>query len=1606
MTPSDSPLDNGIFTIRVTQAGGIDALLEALNALRREASLKVLVLQGLEQASTDARLHEEIAGVPCPVIAMMPDGGGAAGFLAAALCDFMVLAEEAEYSHAGVGPADGRYFATRFGNGLASDLLHPGASFSGRALRDKGLGCPIVPRQEVEANAYALAHDLAGKSRRSLRLLKQHLARLAAPTDVKRAFLTALDTLPLAPESEATCTPGPVPLKSTVISATAHADGVIVVSMADREAKNMFSDQFIAGMAEVFDHIDAAPGYKVVVLTGYDSYFASGGTRAALLAIQEGKASFTDDRTFRIALDCKLPVIAAMQGHAIGGGLSLGLFADILVLSESSKYFSPYMAYGFTPGAGATLIVPEKMGLDLGREALLSAREYAGSELKARGLAHAMYPRKQVLPAALEIARQVGRHKRADLIQLKQQTNRSLHERLAENTRLELAMHAQTFVGQADTLQQIDKVFDPMNPDTAQSSPSLAHTIASLKTMLADELQMSEQDIDNDAQFVDLGLDSITGVTWMRKINASYGTEIAAIKVYSFPTLTQLGEHVQAVLGGATIAPPPAPAHSGIVGNLKRLLAEELHMAEHEIDEDAQFVDLGLDSITGVTWVRKINAEYGTNVAAIQVYSHPTLNQLAGFVRGEAGEAAPVVAPAPAAQRPAPKTRNKLVSWRGQKPSRQATAGAPQSIAVIGMAGQFPQARTLDQFWRNIADGRNCITEVAAARWNVDAYYQPGEPVPGKTNSCWLGALDDYDRFDPLFFNISPGEAESMDPQQRLFLEACWHGIEHAGYNPRALAGSKCGVFVGCGSGDYQLQSRELRLSAQGFVGGAPSILAARISYFLNLQGPCLAIDTACSSSLVALANACDSLNAGNSDMALAGGVYVMVGPDMQIKTAQAGMLSTDGRCYTFDQRANGFVPGEAVGVVVLKRLADARRDGDPIVGVIEGWGINQDGKTNGITAPNPESQTRLQQEVYERFQIDPAGITLVEAHGTGTKLGDPIEVAALKESFKKYTANRQYCALGSVKSNIGHCLQAAGITSFIKTMLALKHQQLPPTINFERLNEHIDLQDTPFYVNRTLRHWTPNSVGQRRAAISSFGFSGTNAHLVVGQYQAPVRAPFAGRGPGLVPLSAKSPEALAKAARQLLAFLRGEGSNADLADIAYTLQIGREAMEERLCVVAANAGELAQALQAFIDGKGVGPAVYHANIKRHREGLSLISQDAELRDAIVEKCIAHNNLAKLADWWVKGLAFDWNALYSQERPTRIALPVYPFARERYWIDAQAEEGPSSGLLQLHPLLHENTSDLYQASFGSTFSGREFFLADHRVQFGASVAPMLPGVAYLEMARAAVARALPGLAPSAIVELRDVVWLQPVLVTAASTVSVALSNDGDQIDFSISSLDGDAQVTHCEGSALHYTGLAPLRIDLAALRARTQRTALDGATLYPMFAKMGLHYGATHQGVASIEIGDADMLAELRMPPACRPTAAQFMLHPAMADSALQATVGLIFDLESLPGRPAVPFALESIRLYAPCPEAMTVWVRYAQGSRSGDAVVKLDLDLCDTQGNVCVQMRGFAARIIDGAALVRHKEADGTFDEVFYQGVIDGLLGDEVSVDDAAELG
>ncbi|HBV98892.1 MAG TPA: hypothetical protein DEF36_17880, partial [Desulfotomaculum sp.] len=913
-------------------------------------------------------------------------------------------------------------------------------------------------------------------------------------------------------------------------------------------------------------------------------------------------------------------------------------------------------------------------------------------------------------------------------------------------------------------------------------------------------------------------------------------------------------------------------------------------------------------------------------------------------------------------------------------------------IAVIGMSGRFSGAENLDVFWDNLKKGVSSIGEVPRERWDINEYYHPNPKTPNKTYCKWLGLVPDADKFDPLFFNISPREAELMDPQHRLILEETWRALEDAGYSPGFFSGTKCGVFIGVMQGDYDQRLSGSGLDIQSVTGNLNSFIPARVSYFLNLLGPNMAIDTACSSSLVAVHQACKSIQSGESELALAGGVCIITTPATHISTSNGEMLSRDGKCKTFDNSADGFVPGEGVGVVALKALAKAIEDGDHIYGIIKGSRVNQDGKTNGITAPSSNSQAQLEAEVYETFGINPESISYVEAHGTGTKLGDPIEVSALTRSFRRHTEKKQYCAIGSVKTNIGHGLAAAGIAGLIKVLLCMKHNKIVPSLHFNKANEHINFKDSPFYVNTELKDW--ETEGPRRAAISSFGLSGTNCHMVV--EEAP-NTNIDGGGhqtaQAIIVLSAKKRERLLDQARQLLAAISEQQfSGLSLAHIAYTLQVGRQAMEERLAVLVSSIEELKEKLQGFVEGKDGIADMYRGQVRKNRETLAVFAADEELQE-VINKWAQRGKYSKLLDLWVKGLAVDWSKLYEGGKPRRVSLPTYPFARERYWITgSQINTGDTTGKAlaadsAIHPLLHKNTSDLTEQRFSSTFTGREFFLADHVVK-GQSV---LPGAACLEMARAAVEKAA-GVSKEGKVgiRLKNVVWTRPVVVEDQPVrVHIGLfPEDNGQISYQIYTVAvEDAEpVVHSQGAAV----LSPLTevpvLDINVLLAECSLGSLSPVQCYQAFRSAGIDYGPGHQGIEKVYVGSGKVLAKLSLPLAVAGTLGQYTLHPGLLDSALQAAIGLLMDGGTAAAgsigqlHPSLPFALQEIEIYSACASLMWALIRYSSGSAAGDKVQKLDIDVCDSEGKVCVRMRGFSSRVLENeAALAEPAKAVGT---------------------------
>jgi polyketide synthase PksM len=610
-----------------------------------------------------------------------------------------------------------------------------------------------------------------------------------------------------------------------------------------------------------------------------------------------------------------------------------------------------------------------------------------------------------------------------------------------------------------------------------------------------------------------------------------------------------------------------------------------------------------------------------------------------------------------------------------------------EEIAIIGMSAKFPKSDGVEALWQHLVNGHDLVDEGPP----VGRFPNPSsnDLRPGPRACHRGGFINGIDRFDPLFFDISVAEAVYMDPQQRLFLQETWRALEDSGYAPDALKGMQCGVYVGCGGGDYaQLLTRDA--PAQAFWGNSNSVIPARIAYYLDLHGPALAVDTACSSSLVAIHLACQGLWNNETSMAVAGGVFVQCTPAFYQLANRAGMLSRAGRCHVFDQRADGFVPGEGVAAVVLKRLREALADGDNIYGVIRGSGINQDGATNGITAPSARSQERLERQVYESFRINPDEIQMIEAHGTGTKLGDPVEYEALTNAFRQHTQRRAYCAIGSIKTNIGHAASAAGVAGVIKVLLALKHECIPPSLHFENRNSHINFEDSPFFVCTKSLDWPRSEDRKRCAAVSSFGFSGTNAHLVIGD--APVQSR---RQPTLVSqiiaLSAETPGQLRQQVERIMSHCV-DNPEVDCGNFSFTLLTGRKHCRHRLAFVASTVENILQTLKSLIANEA-GIRVYisteegvNRNTPQHTNDPVLQSLVDMAKERESEE--RRSGLAEIAQRYVSGQTIDFRLMFRIGDFQRISLPSYPFSEERFWLpdlayDDARDKSDDSIILQI-----------------------------------------------------------------------------------------------------------------------------------------------------------------------------------------------------------------------------------------------------------------------------------------------------------------------------------
>ncbi|MCP4692354.1 MAG: hypothetical protein GY859_30190, partial [Desulfobacterales bacterium] len=886
-----------------------------------------------------------------------------------------------------------------------------------------------------------------------------------------------------------------------------------------------------------------------------------------------------------------------------------------------------------------------------------------------------------------------------------------------------------------------------------------------------------------------------------------------------------------------------------------------------------------------------------------------------------------------------------------------------EPMAVIGMGCRFPGgADNPRAFWRLLHEERDAVTEVPPDRWDVDAYYDPDPHAPGKIYTRHGGFLEGVDRFDPGFFGISRREAASLDPQQRLLLEVSWEALEDAGQAPEELAGGRTGVFVGISSSEYAQ-----RLTARGpekidsYLGSGNAHAAApgRLAYLLDAHGPGLAVDTACSSSLTAVHLACRSLRDKECDMALAGGVNLLLTPTVSINHSRAGMLPPDGRCKTFDAAADGFIRSDGCGVIVLKRLSRALENRDNILALIRGSAVNQDGRTSGLTAPSGPSQEAVIRQALENAGAAPSRVDYIEAHGTGTALGDPMEMGALAGVFGKDRPKDRPLVVGSVKTNLGHTEAAAGVAGLIKVVLSLQHRRIPSHLHFKDPNPRVEWSAFPVVVPTRRMPWPPGET-PRCAGVSAFGFGGSNAHVVLEEYipPGPREAAREDFRPGPLTLSAKTDKALRRLAVRYEKRLSADPS-LDIADVCFTANTGRSHFRYRLAVAAFSTAEAAEKLAAFNAGQEA-PGVFTGQAAASDPPATRV--DASTLDP-----------ESLARHYVRGAAIHWADRYEGRPFTRIGLPTYPFQRHRCWVDetpaprrgSGAGAAPDEIAGRRHPLLHRRLhlalggkETRFETRLGANRPG---WLKDHRV-FDAA---LTPGAVHLEMALAAGRATLRTDHPV----LEEIVFKEALVLPGEEEKTVQLVFTPGETDwrFHVLSLSMDEKEEEASWT-LHVAGRVagrdapPARppMDLDDLRGRItgERSPRD---FYRRFRDRRIHFGPAFQAVEALWRNETEALGRLRLPASLARDAGAYHLHPVLLDASMQTLDAVFAD----PPRDQtwLQAGVQRFRVFGEAGGEAWCHARVRPFKEGADKTVVADVTLFDEGGRVIAEVEGLMVK-------------------------------------------
>ena len=1013
------------------------------------------------------------------------------------------------------------------------------------------------------------------------------------------------------------------------------------------------------------------------------------------------------------------------------------------------------------------------------------------------------------------------------------------------------------------------------------------------------------------------------------------------------------------------------------------------------IETNNGFFEVGGNSILAVTLAQKIQKKFQINFTPADLFKYNTIRNIGQYI---------------VKCKSCSTTETPTIIKPIHESSFEEVYDLPEyysdSLAIIGISCQVPDAENHWKFWENIKNGKesiNLISKNELQDYPIPPYFlEHPNFIPA------LSSIQGKNLFDPEFFNLSSKSAMLMDPQFRLLLIHAWQAIEDAGYVSDNIPNTS--VFISASNQFHRYFSRSGSLfnpkkissdNYEAWILQQTGTIPTMISYKLGLKGKSTFIHSNCSSALTATQLAYQSLNSKEVDYALVGAASLFDDSNIGYIYHPELTFSSSGHVKTFDANADGMIAGEGVCAVLLKRAKHAIEDGDHIYALFRGIEVNNDGSEKaGFYTPSVRGQSSVIQKVLKKTQINPESIEYIEAHGTGTALGDAIEFLALSDAYKEHTIRKQYCCIGSLKPNIGHLDAVAGLAGLIKTALCLYHGEIPPLINYSDPNPQIDIENSPFYINKTLKPWLQNNF-PRRACLNSFGIGGTNAHAILEEYKTTLNknrhnCVFTFSGPFLIPLSARKIDNLKEYAKKMIHYLESWQDLSDeqeteyLARIAYTMQTGRKILKHRLIFLISNKQEFIQSLKAFIEGKEHYNYLKGISESKNTE-IELFDEDEDTK-VLIQQWTKKGKLKKIAKLWANGTSVEWKLLYLKNTPTRLSLPTYPFSEESYALPPAEVINDAHQITadyKIDPLLHKNTSYLGKQRFSSRFTGKEYFLKDHNINGKI----MFPEFGFLEMAMSAVKKSIGAIDKEISIRFNDVIWSQPLIIEAPVEdlhIDILKVNERN-IRFIIYT-----EQKKSKNVAMHAQGIAEVisknkinSVDIGKLKSEMQDEILKADACYQIFKRNGFYYGSEYQGIQKIYKRKNQVLAEINLLTSLQNTIDAHFLHPNILTAAVQASMGITLDFQltqpnafmdkthlSEYAIPGFPSNLESLEIFDSCKKEMYAWVINSVDKNNTDPCRKYDIFLMDKYGNTSVKINKLSYRL-DTKIIKKHKKSE-----------------------------